>query len=107
MAYKDKEKNREYQRLWFRQQRIKNRLKAIEMLGGCCKECGVADSRVLQFDHIVPELRNKENQHNSYKNVSLILKGILTAKDIQLLCANCHAIKTYETDRKKFSNYIN
>ena len=33
--------------------------------------------------------------------------GKIPINEVQLLCANCHAIKTYEEDRMQFSSYIN
>lgn len=62
-----------------------------------CADCGNDDPRVFEFDHIYP---------GKYKHVSTLcnqgygLKQL--AKEIELceiVCANCHRIRTY--DRKK------
>ena len=102
MAYKDKAKQRFFDRTWRRRQRIVNRLAAIEKLGGKCIDCGLGDVRVLEFDHIEPILQDK---HNSYKLIRDILDGRLTNLEIGLRCSNCHMIKTYD-DRLKFANFI-
>lgn len=105
MAYKDKEKQREFQRLWRRKYRLDQKLKAIEILGGKCKQCGVTDYRCLQFDHIKPELR-KPNSYVSHLVIRAIVLGNIKEDEIQLLCANCHSIKTYDTDRKTYKNWV-
>lgn len=105
MAYKDKDKQREFQRLWRRKYRLDQKLKAIEILGGKCKNCGVTDYRCLEFDHIKPELR-EPSSHISHLVIRAIVTGKLTNNEIQLLCASCHSIKTYETDRLLFANYV-
>ena len=72
------------------------RAQAIERLGGRCVHCGLRDERVLQFDHIVPLARTGERR----ERVSRIVKEVLTdpraGLRYQLLCANCHCIKTYQ-----------
>lgn len=68
------------------------RLLAINMLGGCCSKCGFSDVRALQIDHIVPlGLVGEKRKDTTHE--------VLTAADLtnyQLLCANCHSIKTHE-----------
>lgn len=85
----NKEKLRKYQNLW----REKNRSKWTEysrnkyysrrkefLEGKKCAKCGINDWRVLTFDHI--------------KSVST---GGDTVKDnLQILCWNCHRIKSIE-----------
>jgi 5-methylcytosine-specific restriction endonuclease McrA len=75
-------------REWRRQQR----LDAIRSLGGACVHCGITDERVLQIDHIVP-IGDRKNRPKS------VAAEMAKAKDLsnyQLLCANCHVIKTRE-----------
>lgn len=106
MAYKDKEKQKEFQRLWRRKYRLDQKLKAINVLGGKCSRCEVTDYRCLEFDHIKPELRKKSGEYVSHVVIRQINTGKLTEKEIQLLCANCHSVKTYEVDRKTYSNWV-
>ena len=107
MAYKDIEKQKKFQREWRRKLNLTNKLKAIEILGGQCsvKDCRITDFRCLEFDHINPELR-KPGVSSATRTAALIVNGNLDNTIIQLLCANHHAIKTYDEDRQKFSNYI-
>jgi 5-methylcytosine-specific restriction endonuclease McrA len=74
------------------------RRKAIAKLGGRCS-CGYDDERALVFDHIKPVRRglhgisrSKESGQDTHRAV---LKG---SKAYQLLCANCHMIKTRSDD---------
>lgn len=74
---------------------LKKREKAIQMLGGFCAMCGITDIRLLEFDHVVPVCRGTgiRNLSGSY-TVRRVLKG--NTGNLQVLCANCHKIKTYE-----------
>jgi hypothetical protein len=76
-------------------QRNTNFINRVKLKFGC-KFCGYKEhSQALQFDHI--------NKKEKYENIS-ILKGkcvsINTLKEemrkCQILCANCHAVKTYQ-----------
>ena len=107
MPFKDKEKTREYQKEWSRNHRAKIRIKAIEILGGKCVECGYdANYIALQIDHKDPVLRIKN--HRIYESGNMTLKHIVNSTinidSVQLLCANCHAIKSFG-DRLKYKNY--
>lgn len=73
-----------------RKRRQEHRNKAIEYLGGKCKDCGNTDNRVLVFDHItddkecnVPTLFGKKWER--------IKKEL---DKCELVCANCHLIRT-------------
>ena len=73
--------------------RLRQRFKAIEVLGKVCKVCGMDDSDVLEFDHIEPILRRTSgirSKESSYE----ILRHEDPQAVFQLLCANCHAKKT-------------
>lgn len=64
----------------------------IDALGGKCAECGFADRRALQVDHVRgngAEHRRKEN-HNRYWRKIL---ADLDSGDYQVLCANCNWMK--------------
>jgi hypothetical protein len=75
-----------------RKQEIRKKLQAE--LGGKCVKCGIDDYRLLDFDHIDPKTKT---MHISRK-LNLPFETLLEeAKKCQLLCANCHRIKTIET----------
>ena len=60
-----------------------------------CRECGNKDFRVLDFDHI--DASKKEFgicQLWKYSSSLELLKNEI--RKCQILCANCHRIKTYE-----------
>jgi len=71
---------------------VKKRL--VEMFGGKCSRCPVSDFRVLDFDHINPKTKRFNlcigSMHRPWAEL------VTEARKCQLLCANCHRIKTIE-----------
>ena len=68
---------------------------AIEQLGGACVRCGISDARVLEFDHIAPLFRRTSGHKSRSQDAEI--KRIAMGGDatgLQLLCCNCHRIKT-------------
>jgi 5-methylcytosine-specific restriction endonuclease McrA len=102
MPYKDKNKQRESSRESAERRREKDREIIYSLLGDKCCKCGFDNPLALQIDHIVPILRqvayNSGDAGNTLRRN--IASGRLDYKDFQMLCANCHAIKT-QTERKK------
>lgn len=100
MPYKDSSKKKQYYRDYARQNGAKKRqsvkVRVVEMFGGGCVMCGFADIRALQIDHIVRIKRSKSGTHSGSTLWRRVLGGIIPVESVQLLCANCHAIKTYE-----------
>jgi 5-methylcytosine-specific restriction endonuclease McrA len=85
---------------------LKDRAACIKLYGSRCCQCGFDDERALEFDHIhgtqagisVASLRTRAKSYGGGINVfSGLLRGKLRREDFQLLCANCHAIKTKES----------
>ena len=106
MAYKDLEARKRYARLWKREQRRRAKIKAVAMLGGSCKRCGYSTHvAALEIDHLVLKRRNLPSTGGN--QATKVANGKIPINEVQLLCANCHAIKTYEEDRMQFSSYIN
>ena len=91
-----------------RKSRVKMRRLAINALGGACCQCGVGDYRVLEFDHVKPiQYRTngkvKMNGQQNTNTINAMVKAGKEPKDIyQLLCANCHKIKTYDNEDYNF-----
>lgn len=63
--------------------------------GESCKDCGEEDSRVLEFDHL----------ENKKANIATMLANGCAWDTIKkeidkcdVVCANCHRIRTYERD---------
>lgn len=99
MAYKDYEKQKKYQRIWRRNRNEITRAKAFDILGGKCVECGIEDWRVLQIDHKERILRKTRIDKSEDTGANLrrkIVSGYVDKDKLQLLCANCHQIKTHK-----------
>lgn len=115
MPYKDPAKNRAAARKY----QYKRRLKAIYMLSDGTMRCRICkikyDPRVYQIDHISPLLRGKnrikQGEETGYHLVREITKMFdaicndLTSPDpknvYQVLCANCHTVKTITEQRQR------
>jgi hypothetical protein len=65
---------------------------AITVLGGKCCHCQCSDIRCLEIDHIVP-VRGDRSLYG-VKLYRSVAQG--NTEGLQVLCACCHAIKTYE-----------
>ena len=80
------------------ERRVKNKLKAIEYLGGKCCDCGIISKYrgIYDFHHKDP--RDKEHDpgslmHYSWNRISKELDKCI------LLCANCHRTR-HEIEQK-------
>ncbi|MBW3636341.1 MAG: hypothetical protein KY445_07740 [Armatimonadetes bacterium] len=71
------------------------RIALIELHGGKCIGCGFSDFRALSFHHVASDGKSHRQSCGSpsryYKEIAA-----MPPTEIQLLCANCHAITTYE-----------
>lgn len=105
MPYRNPKARQTYQREWARARRRENKILAVARLGGCCVRCGYKENlAALEIDHLV--LRRRRLPDMGASQATQLRRGSLRVEEVQLLCANCHAIKTYEEDRLKFRNYI-
>ena len=73
--------------------RLRQRHKAIAVLGSVCMACGMDDIDVLEFDHIEPILR-KTMKVWSKDTAYEVLRDENPREIFQLLCSNCHTKKT-------------
>ena len=73
--------------------RRKQRLEVLDLLGGQCTECGFADKRALQIDHIGGGGGLERRDIGGSGIHKRILDGV---SGYQLLCANCNWIKRHE-----------
>ena len=93
-SYRESHKG-QYKR-WQPGQKIRYRQvkqEAIAILGGKCCRCKCDDIRCLEIDHIVP-VRGDRSIYGAKLYRSIVSGG--STENLQVLCANCHAIKTYE-----------
>ena len=66
-----------------------------------CSSCGIKDHRVLDYDHINPA--DKKYLVSQLVNLAYSLKTIKDEiRKCQVLCSNCHRIRTYEENHSSF-----
>ncbi len=70
----------------------RQRIAALMVLGGKCCHCQCDDTRCLEIDHIIP-IKGKRMMDRGQFHRSIIDGN---TDGLQVLCACCHAIKTYE-----------
>ena len=116
MPFKNKQKNREYQREWSktplgretytrlaRERHQRMRTTALETLGGKCVHCGFNNPKALQIDHIkgdgaIERLSGKKELCRE------VIRSFLAGENkYQLLCANCNWIK--REDNEEYKSY--
>jgi hypothetical protein len=78
--------------------REEQRKTLLDIIGdGRCNDCGNDDHRVLEFDHV-----DGEKTHNvAYFLTRNWARAVEEAQKCDVVCANCHTIRTYER-REKF-----
>lgn len=76
-----------------------NRQKILDQYGAVCGWCGNDDFRVLQLDHINQDgyLHRAEIGENKIKLTKAVLAN---PERFQLLCANCHCIKSWQAKQE-------
>jgi hypothetical protein len=80
----------EYAREYARRQRAR----AVALYGSCCQRCGFDRDECLDFDHVEGNGRHDRKRRSYYTQLKAIIDG---EAGWQLLCANCHRIKTHES----------
>lgn len=93
--------NPHYHRDRARKRNFTLRIRAIQNLGGECVRCGYDDITrpgvfAFQVDHIEP-IRAPRNRTKGQVAIREAARG--NTDNLQLLCANCHAIKTIDEDK--------
>ena len=97
-CWRDYWASRESERWQGRKAGFKKRKDAIyKRLGDACVSCGITDQRVLEIDHIDPKkkIRPPDLQYSTQRRV-ILWETEIDSGNLQILCANCHRIKTHE-----------
>lgn len=63
-------------------------------LGGVCMRCGISDERVLEIDHINGGGTTERTTMDRIAFYKAVVSGAV--RHVQLLCLNCHRIKSIE-----------
>lgn len=74
--------------------------KLVSYMGGKCEKCG--SKKYLEFDHINP--KTKSFTITSFWNPSQTEKVLKELKKCQLLCFNCHKLKSAKESSKRQMN---
>jgi hypothetical protein len=74
---------------WTTIRRIRQKLKAIEYLGGKCNECGYSQPWALEFHHRKPEQKDFSIGEVGNKSWKVIQPEL---DKCTLVCANCHRL---------------
>jgi 5-methylcytosine-specific restriction endonuclease McrA len=85
----------------YRERKLDVKLKLQQELGGQCVKCGITDYRLLDFDHIDPMTKKMNISTKLHLPWEVLLVEI---KKCQLLCPNCHRLKTLE--QKEYNSYV-
>lgn len=67
----------------------------MNKLGGKCKDCGIVDFRVLEINHI-DRTRKVRPKKLHYTMGNRLREWSNNLNNLELLCANCHRIHTWE-----------
>lgn len=87
-------KVRQRQTAKLRYQEARRFLLAEKVKRGCAR-CGYNENaHALQLDHIIP-VRRKERGADNWNGIKAV-QAVLADPNVQVLCANCHSIKTAE-----------
>lgn len=73
------------------QQEVRKQLQAL--IGASCIDCGITDYRLLDFDHIFPELKTMNVSQKLHLPFAELAEEVMSC---QLRCPNCHRLKTIE-----------
>ena len=79
-----------------RKYNARDREKTITILGAKCARCGIVDKRVLEIHHINGDGNRDRAERGRRSVLQDVIKGI--TEPYELLCANCHLIKTFTKD---------
>jgi hypothetical protein len=77
------------------------RKRLIDVLGGQCEQCGFFDIRALELDHRAGDGGKERITSSACSSAGYYKRNAEdpTVKErLACLCANCHRIKTYESD---------
>ena len=88
-----REKTNANRRESYRKQYAQIKLEIFAALGNKCIECGNEDLRVLQVDHV--DGGGHAHRKASGSSIKYWMSVMKDLSPYQLLCANCHAIKTW------------
>lgn len=90
---------------WTRDYHVRLRNKALKILGGKCVDCGIEEieenSGLLDFDHIKRSSKKRRTESSSETFRRVVYRGATASDIIQLLCPNCHRLKTIKESEFK------
>jgi hypothetical protein len=108
MPYKDKNKQREYQKKWARENRDKRRKyhkdlrkRVLEMMGGKCVYCDCDIFETLEINHkFGGGIKDRGKSRGSKGFLLDILAGRRSLDKLELVCVVCNAVHYLEVLKK-------
>lgn len=85
--------------------KLRERNKAVvrEAMQSGCVDCGIKDIRVLDFDHLRDKSYNVSELANFQSSIERIKDEIAKC---EVVCSNCHRIRTHNRRLEKKLNHI-
>lgn len=83
--------------------RYRNKIKAINLLGGKCVKCGYNHPGALEFHHKDESTKSFNIGNVSHKSWKILLEEI---NKCELLCANCHRLEHTTRYEQDFLKYV-
>lgn len=89
-------KNNLNKEIWTKINRLSNKIKAVQFLGGYCKMCGEDNIFVLEFHHKENEIKETTLNILINRRWSKIKKELMKC---EVLCSNCHNKLHFNNDK--------
>ena len=86
----------------------RRRIAVVNLLGGKCVNCGIADIRLLEINHIngLGDKKRRELWANQVKFFNSLLNGKTPKDGLEIRCANCNVLYEYDVGRRRLPNNL-
>ena len=95
------------QRVYDMNRRWRNRARVLVNYGGVCTWCKENDIRVLELDHLDPNLAKHQKRELGWSNEKVYRDAVRRnyPDDYQLLCKNCNWLKRIDSQERTSERY--
>lgn len=89
----EKTKNQLKRRIQMKRENFRQRkIIAFHLHGGRCKDCGITDIRLIEWDH-VRGVKNRKTDPSKITNINDYMDEVMNY--CEPVCANCHRLRTW------------